>query len=209
MRYKWYDVPYRKLDDMLDSMVQLWLTSYGRTSRTTVLETLDDKTDEELSEEMIKELKLDKISSKEDDWSHMGRYGYTKENLLEAFARIRKWFYENPVFKEENNYECNAAFYQTLDGMLDSMIDSWLMKDKGKTQTEVLELFVRNENEHLAEEMIADMALDKSPFLDYGIESHMEMYKYTKKDLIEAFDRARLWYEENVRVDDKNASVRF
>jgi len=210
MNYKWHDVFYRTLNDMLDSMVQLWLTSNGRTSRTAALEILDEKTNEALAEEMIKDLKLDKSSSKEDRRSHMEKYDYAKEDLIEAFARIRTWFYENPVFKEENNYECHGAFYRTLDSMLDSMIDSWLMKDKGKTQTEVLKLFDQKTNEDLAEEMIEDIALDKSPYLsDYGIPSHMEMYKYTKKDLIEAFVRARSWYEESYGLDEKLNAFRY
>jgi len=210
MHYEWHDVPYRKLDDMLDSMVQLWLTSDGRTSRTAALEILDDKTDEDLAEKMIKDLKLDKSSSREDRRSHMEKYEYAKEDLIEAFARIRKWFHENSILNDKNNYECDDAFYRTLDGMLDSMIDFWLMKDKGKTQTEALKLFEQKTNDDLADEMIKDMALDKSPYLsDYGIPSHMEMYKYTKKDLIEAFVRARSWYEESYGLDEKLNAFRY
>ena len=85
----------QKLEDMLDAMVDSWLISHGDIPRTQALEILDEKTNEELAGELIEDYGLDEHCADESYQSHMEKYKYTKDDLIEAFARVRAWHNEN------------------------------------------------------------------------------------------------------------------
>jgi len=95
MSYEWESVLYQTRERMLDVMTIQWLTGDGLTSRKDVLEFLYKDTDEKLAEEMIKDLKLDEPDESPFSNltlpSHMEENKYTKEDLVQAFARTRKW----------------------------------------------------------------------------------------------------------------------
>jgi len=207
--YEWSGVFYRTLDGMLDVMVDRWLTSCCDTPRNEALKILDEKTDEELADEIIKDYELndpyyENHFSKGNFLSHMEKHKYTKEDLSKAFARAKAWHKENCRLDEKNDYkwQFRSTPYRTLDNMLDAMVESWLTEDGDRARTEVLKFFFdRKTDKELAEKIIKDWSLDQPSESDYSEEekqpSHMAEHEYTKEDLIKAFARARTWYEEN------------
>ena len=207
--YEYNNVVCRTLDDMLDVMIDRWLTSCGDTPRNEVLKILDEKTDEELANELIYDYELDDPYyedhfGKEDCLSHMEKHKYTKDDLIKAFARARTWHNENCRLNEKNHYKWKyrSTPYRTLEGMLDAMVESWLTKNGDRIRTEVVDFFFdRKTDKDLAENMIKDWNLDQPRESinseEEKLPSHMAEHEYTKEDLIKAFARARTWYEEN------------
>ena len=96
MEYEWNSTLFRTRADMLDAIAHAWITAWGRNSREEVLRSLNEATDADLAAELIETWGLDQPRSPElfeydERPSHMSEHEYTKEDLSEAFTRVRAW----------------------------------------------------------------------------------------------------------------------
>ena len=96
MNYEWGDTLFRTKTAMLDVIAAAWATARGHASPDETRRNFDEATDAELAAAAIDGWGLDqprgrRFSLDDERPSHMAEYGYSVEDLAEAFTRVRAW----------------------------------------------------------------------------------------------------------------------
>ncbi|MGJ0506549.1 MAG: hypothetical protein ACR652_05305 [Methylocystis sp.] len=93
MRYEFQSMLYQTADEMCLAIASTWLSPSGRNDRKQMDEILAYKTNEELADDAVKGLGLDcsEASSRNPQpCTWMEERGITRDNIVAAFARVRK-----------------------------------------------------------------------------------------------------------------------
>jgi len=98
--YEWDNTLFRTRDEMLDAIAAAWATARGHASPAETQRNFHEATDAELAAATIDVWGLDqprgrRFSLDDERPSHMAEHEYTKEDLAEAFARVRAWHEQN------------------------------------------------------------------------------------------------------------------